>query len=59
MTYSESAEGVRITLARAIRELRKHDCEAEEVYIFVAEVWEEESTDGTIDAATVMNWLGY
>jgi hypothetical protein len=51
-TYSESAKGVTVTKARAIRELAKHGADTSE---FFAEVGERE----TYQAEEVMNWLGY
>lgn len=70
MTYSESAEGIRVTLERCMQELRKHglgdDASIED---FAVECWGMYATfnhgddDGqprwTVDATDLLNWLGY
>ena len=54
MTYSESAEDVRITLARAFQELENHgllgefDCPLKELD------WDGE----TLDAGLLLRWMG-
>ena len=53
MTYSESAKGVTITRARAIKELRDHGCDTSSD--FLAEMGDHD----TYDAHAVLVWLGY
>ena len=53
MTYSESAEGVTITKARAIQELKKHGV------LNVQEFFDDEGERDTYDAWDVLSWLGY
>ena len=70
MTYSESAEGIRVTLERCIQELRKHGLgDDASVADFAVECWGMYATfnhgddDGqprwTVDATDLLNWLGY
>ncbi len=66
-TYSESADGVRITLVRCGIELVQHGISWEDISTnFINECWQpfatiEEGDQGVrkIDAKHVMNWLGY
>lgn len=53
MTYSESAQGVTITKARALLELRRHG--VIEIADFFADCGERD----TYDAGEVLAWLGY
>ena len=55
MTYYESAEGVLVTPARALRMLDEHG--VEDYYQF----WDEVQTDerGLYDAQDILTWLGY
>ncbi len=56
MTYSESAEGVLITKARAVVELQRHGIfRAEEIAEFLADCGDREA----YDAGDVLRWLGY
>lgn len=56
MTYSESAEGVIITKARALLELRRHGVfRAEDIAEFLADCGDLES----YNAGGVLRWLGY
>lgn len=53
--YSESAEGVTISLKRAIRELVRHGGgDAEQVAEFVGDMG-----NGPYNAGDVLRWLGY
>lgn len=52
MTYYESAKGLVISKARAIQEIRKHQCDANE---FLQEVGDKTE----YNAQTVLDWLGY
>ena len=51
-TYFKSAEGLTITAARAMREVRAHGCDADE---FLAEM----GRRATYNAQAVLEWLGY
>ena len=56
MTYYESAEGITITRARALQELRKHGVEhPSDIAEFDAEV----GIKSTYRAHEVLHWLGY
>lgn len=56
MTYSESAQGVRISLPRALRELADHGVTSpDDVALFLAECGERD----TYDAGDVLRWRGY
>ena len=72
MTYSESAEGLRVTLPRCIQELRKHGLgDDASVADFAVECWgmcatfnhgDDEGAPQprwTVDATDLLNWLGY
>ena len=70
MTYSESAEGLRVTLERCIQELRKHGLDnRESIADFTVDCWgmcaafNHGDDDGqprwTVDATDLLNWLGY
>ena len=70
MTYSESAEGIRVTLERCIQELRRHGLgDDTSIADFSVECWGMYATfnhgddDGqprwTVDATDLLNWLGY
>ena len=52
MTYYESAEGMTISAARAMREVRAHGCDADD---FLAEM----GRHATYSAQAVLDWLGY
>ncbi len=52
MTYYESAEGITLTRAQALKEVRKHNCSAAE---FLAEMGDHEN----YEAQDVLDWLGY
>lgn len=55
-TYYESAEGQRISKARALQELKRHGVDdAETVAAFFADVGERDE----YDAQAVLDWLGY
>ncbi|MCL4068166.1 hypothetical protein M3484_16465 [Pseudomonas sp. GX19020] len=56
MTYSESAEGVIITKARALRELQRHGIFREED---IAEFLADCGDKAAYDAGDVLRWLGY
>jgi hypothetical protein len=56
-TYSESAEGIRITRKRALQELDSHGMKADDVAWFDLEV--EAGEDALYDAQEVLSWLGY
>ncbi|MBJ2153179.1 hypothetical protein [Paracoccus sp. IB05] len=56
MTYSESAEGVIVTRARALLELQRHGVfRAEDIAEFLFDCGDLES----YDAGDVLRWLGY
>lgn len=56
MTYSESANGQIITRARALKELRDHDCAApEDLEMFFFDMGDQP----IYDAGEVLAWLGY
>lgn len=56
MTYSESAEGVSITKARALQELQRHGVfRAEDIAEFLADCGDRE----IYNAGDVLRWLGY
>ena len=56
MTYSESAEGIEITKARAFQELRNHgNCRDEDFAEFLEECGDKE----IYTASDVLRWLGY
>lgn len=52
MNYYDSAEGMRITLARALLECKRHGVDVSE---FLTEMGEHAS----YDAQMVLSWLGY
>lgn len=52
MTYYESAKGIQISKARAVAEINRHGCDANE---FFADCGEKE----TYRAQSVLDWLGY
>jgi hypothetical protein len=52
MTYYESAEGEKITKARAIQEVNRHGCNVAEMFTDIGE-------RDTYDAQEVLDWLGY
>ena len=57
MTYSESAKGVRIGVARALQELRVHGITSTEAQNdMIRECFGDEPT---ADAGDVLAWLGY
>lgn len=53
MTYSESAEGIRISKARALRELRDHGV------VETQDFFEDLGDRETYEASEVLVWLGY
>ena len=53
MTYYESAEGVEITLQRALQELRNHGVDDPEEFFSAV------GQSPTYQAQTVLDWLGY
>jgi hypothetical protein len=57
MTYSESAEGVTITKARALREIEAHGLVrgSDDWQAFFADLGDHE----TYSASAVLGWLGY
>ena len=56
MTYSDSAEGVNVTRARALRMLAKHGAaDAASIAEFDADLGVHE----TYEAEAVLSWLGY
>ncbi len=55
MTYYESAEGVRISRERALRELREHGILPADKVEFFAEMGDRDD----YDAQSVLAWLGY
>lgn len=57
MTYSESAEGVKVTRVRAIKELRDHGIIDDEIEIFLDEV--KADSNGLYCATELLEWLGY
>lgn len=66
MTYSESAEGITITKARAYKELMDHGHSKEDWLSFLLDIIADEGTvldeEGSIthmEAGVVMTWLGY
>tara|TARA_R110000824_G_scaffold260899_1_gene449511 strand:- start:3789 stop:4007 length:219 start_codon:yes stop_codon:yes gene_type:complete len=59
-TYADSADGVMIDYDRAYREIDKHYlADWTSLQDFNRECWNVFASGGTIDAAHVMNWLGY
>lgn len=56
MTYSESAKGVVITLARAHRELRDHSIPLADWADGLAEAW---LPGDVYSASRLLEWLGY
>ncbi len=55
-TYSESAEGIEISKARALLELRRHGCgDAQSVAEFLSALGDK----ATYRASAVLAWLGY
>jgi len=66
MTYSESAEGVMVTKARAYKELMAHGHSKEDWLSFLLDiiadkgtVLDEEGNITHIEAGSVLAWLGY
>ena len=66
MTYSESAEGITITKARAYKELMDHGHSKEDWLSFLLDIIADEGTvldeEGNIthmEAGAVLAWLGY
>ena len=58
MTYSESAEGVTITVERAVRELSSHGCvDVDDVWACLTET--PRNADGSYNAGDILRWLGY
>lgn len=55
MTYYDSAEGVNISRARVVQELKRHGVPENEHAEFFAECGERTE----YDAQQVLNWLGY
>lgn len=53
MTYYDSAEGIEITQARALRELEKHGIDDPEEFFAAL------GQSKTYDAQEVLGWLGY
>ena len=63
-TYSESAEGIDITVDRALQEVRRHGHTSKaDTRSFMRECWtvhaEGRFPHRTIPAEKVLNWLGY
>jgi hypothetical protein len=56
MTYSESAQGITITQARALKELAKHGMDSPCAH---KEFFEELGNHSTYKAEAVLSWLGY
>jgi len=61
MTYYESSQELYITWTRALQELEDHGFDTfASVEEFRAECWNKYKTSNeTIDAQHVLNWLGY
>ena len=57
--YLESAEGVRIDRARALKELRRHGRSIEQLEDAEVSEFDELLAGGTCDAAALLRWLGY
>lgn len=56
MTYFQSAKGVQITQARALKELRDHGvCDPEDFDLFFHDLGKHD----TYSAQDVLAWLGY
>jgi len=58
MTYSESAEGVRITARRVQQELVRHGL-PDEMSLLECLAECAEDADGRYNAGDVLRWLGY
>ena len=62
MTYSESAEGVMVSMTRAAQEVRNHSANLSD---FARECWQVHAVFCSnqeafvIDAKHIFNWLGY
>jgi hypothetical protein len=57
--YLESAEGVVIDRARALKELRRHGRSIEQLEDTEVAEFDEMLASGTCDAAAMLRWLGY
>lgn len=53
-TYYESAEGIKITHGRALKELEKHGLQND-----LGDFYQDLSKKDFYDAQTVLAWLGY